>query len=1675
MRKKKLWKKHCALGMAIVLASGNAVTPALADNTAVQVDNDTENDNKAENLDFETKDDETDHPDKGDSEGDNNTENNAKDDSNKADTDQSEKNDPENSGEDAGDPDKEGTDKDTTGSDQTDEKESEAEDEDKNSGSDDEAKDDEVKDTDENENKDPEQSDTDKNEDTVKDPEQSDVVVTPKQPVPVEKVQKKKIEEIELLELPDIRLKGATVKVKSDSAFDLEDALADALLDEDEERPDQWFYYYERSDKSKNWIDINGETLKRLGKDVQYGSLEDYISKGTNPSIKICIGRKLSTSFGTSKTEVVGSSVSVKFINAATVTINGLTDHGSSNSIDSFVKYGTDFYFSITPDAGYVPTVKYSAQDENGNEIIEEETLEADISPDENNSSYHYTINGENIIDDIQDIQIEVSYEKTLTRTVEITTNGGNVSVNDKAESDQASVEIAPESRSIKLKPQDGYAIESIKADETEITLKDSDFQNYAYTYIADKDEITEDAEPLQLTVTVKKVELVGKEGTPEVQWIKDTTELDDDFINLLKNAIVDTENSYPDLDEMDNKYIKVEYLAREGLFGNNTYAELDYIPSGLAGAGAHKFGENTDANGNSTETIRISLTGNSRYKDASVEKKVVLKDIREDASFALQDETEIAYTSDLAAFKQTVYDQIVWKSAGAKPEIGKFKIEVKGKLTDYSLETAQLLGLLNVDKTPELKITFAGNEAYREGEITASVKIVDPRPIGEFTIMTTPITYTSDVEKLKQELYDRITWTNGVKPSINQFTMQVKTGEIKTDGLPNVEFYVNLDKAPSTNLSVGTRTFKVKFAGNEEFRGNEVVADLEIVKAKASISVKNKKIIYGDQIPEDLVEVVPSDAGVLKIYAGVNSDLAAAICIQFPSYMVNIPVVGNVDLAEYLEKLLGESASIDDLLEKLNSTEGQAVLSILKAIGVDTDTFMKAFQTISDYLPESVTSFKVTFGAPQKAGGYTVIAAVVDPNYEAAVGIGSLIILPKTENIELRWTQDFSVLSYKDIPLNDDGSLNEEQAMKLFGAVLMDKETETVLDSSKVRYLFVGKDGDKEFYRSNKPSAKPGVYTETAYVLNGNNMDWPIVRTYVIGRTAALIQFKDGQMETAPKEDKEYGTSEALFATKHVTYNGEAQEFKAGLYLAATPETEIEDADIQYRYYDVVTGTYLEGLPVNAGIYRVTADFKGNGQYTDAADQTGYLIIEKAQPKFVLEEQQNFTYNGEAQKIMVQSVEDQDPETKYSVLYKNDQTDENASLEAPVHAGTYRAILDLPETANYAAAHAEVIMNIIPAKATIEIHPVSFSFDEQTHGGSYLVYGIRDEIPEHEVSYSTDNEIFVADEPMAVGTYAMRIQITDPDYENDVETQEDAVVIKEKEIVPVIAEACLDIQYVCNGQIVGHQLVKVEGNSGDLCLFTDENVVLEIPEGYEKEAGFGSIEVPYGETAQTIVSVKLKETQDDNEKPGDNGDNDNSGDNDDNGSNDNNGNSGNGGNGGSSSSSDGSSSSSRKTIISESGSWRQDEKGIWFERAASGYPKNCWSFIDGKWFHFNAEGYLTLGWYLSEDGKWYYCAPDGTLGTPIGAMYTGWLKDGADGYWYYLDPNTGEMLTGWREIKGQWYYLNPETLGDSGWMQDSSTKQWNYNVKAVMPKGALYVNTQTPDGYFVDENGVRR
>ena len=130
---------------------------------------------------------------------------------------------------------------------------------------------------------------------------------------------------------------------------------------------------------------------------------------------------------------------------------------------------------------------------------------------------------------------------------------------------------------------------------------------------------------------------------------------------------------------------------------------------------------------------------------------------------------------------------------------------------------------------------------------------------------------------------------------------------------------------------------------------------------------------------------------------------------------------------------------------------------------------------------------------------------------------------------------------------------------------------------------------------------------------------------------------------------------------------------------------------------------------------------------------------------------------------------------------------------------------------------------------------------------------------------------------------------------------------------------------------------------------------------------------------------------------------------------------------------------------------------------------------VDGQprsgWFYFDENGLMRYGWYLdARSGDWYYMhsESDGMLGT----MITGWHYDTNDGKWYYLDPATGAMKTGWQQIDGKWYYFNPTPVGET-WTQDQSTSVWRFNGNTVRPYGSMYRNEMTPDGYYVDADGV--
>lgn len=156
-------------------------------------------------------------------------------------------------------------------------------------------------------------------------------------------------------------------------------------------------------------------------------------------------------------------------------------------------------------------------------------------------------------------------------------------------------------------------------------------------------------------------------------------------------------------------------------------------------------------------------------------------------------------------------------------------------------------------------------------------------------------------------------------------------------------------------------------------------------------------------------------------------------------------------------------------------------------------------------------------------------------------------------------------------------------------------------------------------------------------------------------------------------------------------------------------------------------------------------------------------------------------------------------------------------------------------------------------------------------------------------------------------------------------------------------------------------------------------------------------------------------------------------------------------GSGGSSSS--GSAVSARET----KGSWQKNGEVWTFKKLDGTYVSSEWALVQGKWYWFDEKGQMKTGW-VSVGGLWYYLSPSGE-------MKTGWIQD--QGKWYYLAAS-GHMKTGWIEDKSCWYYMEPDGSMKTGWREVNG--KWYYFDQT----GKMLAESGTPDGHYVDRNGVR-
>ena len=120
---------------------------------------------------------------------------------------------------------------------------------------------------------------------------------------------------------------------------------------------------------------------------------------------------------------------------------------------------------------------------------------------------------------------------------------------------------------------------------------------------------------------------------------------------------------------------------------------------------------------------------------------------------------------------------------------------------------------------------------------------------------------------------------------------------------------------------------------------------------------------------------------------------------------------------------------------------------------------------------------------------------------------------------------------------------------------------------------------------------------------------------------------------------------------------------------------------------------------------------------------------------------------------------------------------------------------------------------------------------------------------------------------------------------------------------------------------------------------------------------------------------------------------------------------------------------------------------------------KPGWNKEDGKWYYRQQNGDLAKGW-VKDGDTWYYF-------DQTGKMETGWIKD-QSGAWYYLNQSGAMSSNEWiLDQDGKWYYVDASgSMKTSQWFQVGD--KWYY----VDANGSLAVNTVTPDGYQVNENG---
>ena len=533
-------------------------------------------------------------------------------------------------------------------------------------------------------------------------------------------------------------------------------------------------------------------------------------------------------------------------------------------------------------------------------------------------------------------------------------------------------------------------------------------------------------------------------------------------------------------------------------------------------------------------QKIRILWDGDEEYSGFKKETDVTMTE-REQMKFNLKEapyEAGLVFDHDqnidYVATAKAIYEAVV---ESTEPEVDFDEFEVKynadpsGLIENFRpLDDESLVTKKFGTGSWKIRISWGGSRDYAPGSVTVSVTVTDNRINSKVVLKSeTSFTYNKDVEAVKQAVLDNvIDWENSELPErdtlfVDDFTFSYNARLSLLDGLSSelgdsfADKFLNgegiRDDVPFEGKSyelggkvlgsfpqigAGEQKIKVTFKGNSEYRASEEAeGSVTINKANVKVSVNSASRYVSEAAKgRELVSTDPEDQfNLYIIYAGITSNVTTGVYLELPEqYTSNSTVIKIVDKAleslnqPTLTEMLQNGITVGELRKLLNTSE---VIDVLEKIGVDTGALGQVIKVINK-LPSIADNLRISIGAPNHAGIYSVTAVTDNKNYNTGVGAGALVL--KADKAKLVWNQSIG----KKISAAEAAGADFGAHLEIGGAAVADQSSVSVLYSG-----FTSK--WKVYSNTTTPPTEPGRYTMTVVVLGGNYLASPINRSFQI------------------------------------------------------------------------------------------------------------------------------------------------------------------------------------------------------------------------------------------------------------------------------------------------------------------------------------------------------------------------------------------------------------------------------------------------------------------------------------------------------------------------------------------------------------------------------------------------